>query len=547
MDDVSLQVEAGEVFGLLGTNDAGKATTDVILFMDQVEGHCVPLQWEAHRPGESRFIEEVADMDEGETRETHLSDVAGTPRRQFFLETLSRSPLAVGYSVTKALAEAFPGKVLLETDAAGLFDIEGYAEAGHCTITKLASPYPKVLTYWTGSDLPPLTMAQSQTMAQPQPSPQGESGLDPRPDAASPEPATSDQIGIAWLQVQWEGADMDVVVMAWPDGHAPTHYWLLADAEVVARGFLETVSRWTMELRGEVLVFENGVWHKDEHLFAAIQGATFDTLILRGRLKEEIREDIHRFFAAQATYEEYGIPWKRGILLVGPPGNGKTLTVKALVNSVPVPCLYVKNFRAQHGVDEISIRTVFERARRMAPCVLVLEDLDAQLTPQNRSFFLNELDGFALNRGILTLATTNHPERLDPAILDRPSRFDRKYPFEVPEHPERRAYLALWNSTLKPALRLSEEGIGVIADQTEGFSFAYLKELGLSAMMAWIAAPEHPAMDEVMAAQVATLREQMVSAPAEPELEAAQMQQMHPVFTPGMRGFVRYGPGRHGR
>jgi SpoVK/Ycf46/Vps4 family AAA+-type ATPase len=302
-----------------------------------------------------------------------------------------------------------------------------------------------------------------------------------------------------------------------------------------------------MELRGEVLVFENGSWSKDEDLFAAIQGATFDTLILKGHLKDEIHDDVHRFFAAQATYEEYGIPWKRGILLVGPPGNGKTLTVKALVNSVLVPCLYVKNFRAPHGVDEINIRSVFDRARRMAPCVLVLEDLDAQLTPQNRSFFLNELDGFALNRGILTLATTNHPERLDPAILDRPSRFDRKYPFEVPEQPERLAYLALWNATLKPALRLSEEGIGVIADQTEGFSFAYLKELGLSSMMAWIASAERSPMDEVMAAQVVTLREQMVSSPAEPEPDEAQMQQMQAIYAAQRHGFGRWGPGRFGR
>jgi hypothetical protein len=481
-------------------------------------------------------------MDEDETR---LLDIAGTPRGQFFLEALSRSPLAVGYSITRALAEAFPGKVLLETHAGGLFDVEGYAEAGHCKITKLGSPYPQVLTYWTGSELPPLS-TQPLPMAQSQ----EESGLDANPDAESADTATSDQVGIAWLEVEWQGAVLDVVVLTWPDGRAPTHYWLLAETDAVARGFLARVSRWTMELRGEVLVFENGGWRKDEDLFVAIQGATFDTLILRGRLKEEIREDVHRFFAAQATYEEYGIPWKRGILLVGPPGNGKTLTVKALVNSVSVPCLYVKNFRAPHGVDEINIRLVFDRARRMAPCVLVLEDLDAQLTPQNRSYFLNELDGFALNQGILTLATTNHPERLDPAILDRPSRFDRKYPFEVPEQPERRAYLALWNATLKPKLRLSEEGIGVIADQTEGFSFAYLKELGLSAMMAWIASAEHSPMDEVMAAQVVTLREQMVSSAAEPEPDEAQieqMQQMHAVFAAQRHGFGRWGPGRYGR
>jgi AAA+ superfamily predicted ATPase len=164
-------------------------------------------------------------------------------------------------------------------------------------------------------------------------------------------------------------------------------------------------------------------------------------------------------------------------------------------------------------VDEISIRVVFDRARRTAPCVLVLEDLDSLLTPQNRSYFLNEMDGFATNGGILTLATTNHPERLDPAILDRPSRFDRKYPFDLPELAERRAYLALWNAGLKSALQLAEEEMDAAAEQTEGFSFAYLKELFLASTMRWVVTAEPGAMGEVMLAQASVLREQMASVP----------------------------------
>src|SRR5581483_5198304 len=108
------------------------------------------------------------------------------------------------------------------------------------------------------------------------------------------------------------------------------------------------------------------------------------------------------------------------------------------------------------ATDEDNIHKVFDRARKSAPCLLVLEDLDSLLTTHNRSFFLNELDGFAANAGIVTLATTNHPERLDPSILDRPSRFDRKYPFEIPEQDERLAYITLCNETLKLSLRISE-------------------------------------------------------------------------------------------
>ncbi len=229
----------------------------------------------------------------------------------------------------------------------------------------------------------------------------------------------------------------------------------------------------------------------------------FFNLILRGNLKQEIRDDLVQFFASRALYDEYGIPWKRGILFIGPPGNGKTHAVKALINSMEQPCLYIKSLQ---GVQQ-----VFDRARRTSPCILVIEDLDSQLYPQNRSAFLNELDGFAANIGIVTLATTNHPERLDPAILERPSRFDRKYHFELPEAPERSSYLALWNASLKPALQLSPEGIDRISELTADFSFAYLKELFLSSMMQWIATPGQSTMEQVMMGKVATLREQMVS------------------------------------
>src|SRR5207302_4671435 len=179
----------------------------------------------------------------------------------------------------------------------------------------------------------------------------------------------------------------------------------------------------------------------------------------------------------------------RGILFVGPAGNGKTHAVKALINAMEQPCLYVKSFRVEYRTDEDNIRDVFTRAREAAPCILVLEDLDSLVTPQNRSFFLNELDGFATNIGIVALATTNHPERLDPSILDRPSRFDRKYPFELPALAERQAYIGMWNTSLKPALCLSTIAATQIAALTAGFSFAYLKALFLSSMMRCMATP----------------------------------------------------------
>jgi ATP-dependent 26S proteasome regulatory subunit len=144
--------------------------------------------------------------------------------------------------------------------------------------------------------------------------------------------------------------------------------------------------------------------------------------------------------------------------------------------------------------------------------MLVFEDLDALITKRNRSFFLNELDGFAGNDGILTLATSNHPKRLDPAIVDRPSRFDRKYEFGLPGLPERLLFLGKWSRSLEPAMRLSPAGLRAAAEATDGFSYAYLKELCLTGLMRWIdtpAAGSEAAMDAIVQEAAALLSSQL--------------------------------------
>jgi len=112
----------------------------------------------------------------------------------------------------------------------------------------------------------------------------------------------------------------------------------------------------------------------------------------------------------------------------------------------------------------------------------------------------------------VVLATTNHPEKLDPAILDRPSRFDRKYYFNLPAASERLAYLASWNQSQEAELRLSESLPPKLVKATDGFSFAYLKELFLSSMMQWIAEGGRATMDAIMLKRVRVLREEMNNA-----------------------------------
>ena len=426
---------------------------------------------------------------------------------QFIRETYLLPPTVIEYHVSQSLKQLFPEKACIEVED-GRFDVEGYADAQQCLLTQKTFIHNQMTTYWLepGPEVMhhggpgPHGMQHEGARLPAHRSRQGE-------EAAKPEQETMDRARNAWLEVQWQGATLDILCLGW----GPFRRWILADTQEIARAFFVAVCKWSTELHGELLVFDGGRWYKDENLFQDIKGATFDNLILRGNLKQEIRDDLVQFFASRALYDEYGVPWKRGILFIGPPGNGKTHAVKALINSMEQPCLYIKSL---HGVQQ-----VFDRARRISPCILVIEDLDSQLHPQIRSTFLNELDGFAANIGIVTLATTNHPERLDPAILDRPSRFDRKYHFELPDAPERSSYLAMWNASLKPALQLSAAGIGKVSELSADFSFAYLKELFLSSMMQWIARPGQHTMEQVMIGKIATLREQMVSVSSSAESE----------------------------
>jgi hypothetical protein len=392
--------------------------------------------------------------------------------QELFAEALQEPPMALLYHVSRHLAASYSDRAMIEGGDYDFNKLSDYARAGHCTLRLEESIHNQVAVWWSD-----------------------EQGIVEYPRNV-------------WYEVDWQGHSLDVVLMNWcKDGG--TYHWILAGSDDVARRFYAAVCGFKAEVRDEVLVFDGGSWTGSGQLLRQIGGTTFDNLILPERLKADIRADVGRFFASREAYEKYGVPWKRGLLLLGPPGNGKTHAIKALINATGKPCLYIKTFESEDWAEETGIRRVFERARAASPCLLVLEDLDSLVSAENRSFFLNEMDGFAANVGILTIATTNHPGKLDPAILDRPSRFDRKYHFGLPARPERLAYIERWNRSIEPEARLTLEGEPRAADRTEGFSFAYLKELFLSSLMAWVASPDPKDMDTILLDQVESLREQM--------------------------------------
>ena len=137
-----------------------------------------------------------------------------------------------------------------------------------------------------------------------------------------------------------------------------------------------------------------------------------------------------------------------------------------------------------HG-PEFAIREIFVKARQSTPCLLIFEDLDSLITDRVKSFFLNEVDGLESNEGLMMLGSTNYLERLDAGISKRPGRFDRKYHFALPALPERVKYCDYWrsklsnNRTVEFPPKLSE----AIAEITEGFSFAYLKETFITSLL----------------------------------------------------------------
>lgn len=234
-------------------------------------------------------------------------------------------------------------------------------------------------------------------------------------------------------------------------------------------------------------MFDDGYWMSNAALYNEVQKTTWDDVILDEAMKKTLTGTVLRFFDSEAKYREFGVPWKRGLIFHGPAGNGKTISLKALMHSLSqrkdlVVPLYVKSV----GGYEFYVKRMFEMARQQAPCLLILEDVDTLITEKLRSYFLNEVDGLENNNGIMIIATTNHLDQLDPGLSKRPSRFDRKYKFPLPSREERVLYCEFWRGKLKgnEDVEFPERLCPKIADITQEFSFAYLKEAFVATLLA---------------------------------------------------------------
>jgi AAA+ superfamily predicted ATPase len=202
---------------------------------------------------------------------------------------------------------------------------------------------------------------------------------------------------------------------------------------------------------------------------------TWEELFLPEDIKKDMKELVENFLNSKDFYLKNKIPWKRGFLLYGKPGNGKTSIIRTIIseyNFKPVTIV--------PGANVDSMREAFSYAEEQSPSLLYFEDLDSLIEAGlDVSSFLNLLDGISTKNGLLVIATANDVRKLKTNITKRPSRFDRKFEIPLPNAEMAYIYLKRWFETLLTPKKCRE-----LAKQAEKheFSYAYLKELYISSM-----------------------------------------------------------------
>jgi hypothetical protein len=205
-----------------------------------------------------------------------------------------------------------------------------------------------------------------------------------------------------------------------------------------------------------------------------------ETIFLDEKMKEDIDTQIISFFENKDLYKKLGAPYKRGFLFVGPAGNGKTLMLRNIIKTHAVKySISVRLLEANIGIDEEDLDVIFNNEEN-SPILILLEDMDS-LTKESkltRAGLLSKLDGLNSNKGILVIGTTNNPQDIDPALIHRPSRFDRVWHFNPPISKLRYDYL---NWAITEDLKDRDQILEEITNKTKGWTFAYLNELRITA------------------------------------------------------------------
>ena len=217
------------------------------------------------------------------------------------------------------------------------------------------------------------------------------------------------------------------------------------------------------------------------------EGISFSDVAGEDEAKESLQEIVN-YLHDPSKYKEIGASMPKGILLVGPPGTGKTMLAKAVAGESHVPFFSISGSEFVEmfvGMGASKVRELFSQAKEKAPCIIFIDEIDAigqkrssgsayggnDEREQTLNQLLTEMDGFEGNNGVIILAATNRPESLDPA-LTRPGRFDRRIPVELPDLKGREAILRVHARNVKLEDNIDFTAIARMASGASGAELA---------------------------------------------------------------------------
>ena len=235
---------------------------------------------------------------------------------------------------------------------------------------------------------------------------------------------------------------------------------------------------------GNSMMFNMGKSNAKVYVKSA-EGIRFDDVAGEDEAKENLTEIVN-YLHDPSKYQEIGASMPKGVLLVGPPGTGKTMLAKAVAGEANVPFFSMSGSEFVEmfvGMGASKVRDLFKQAKEKAPCIVFIDEIDAigkkrdgQLggndeREQTLNQLLTEMDGFEGNNGVIILAATNRPESLDPA-LTRPGRFDRRVPVELPDLQGREAILRVHAKKIKTEPNINYAQIARMASGASGAELA---------------------------------------------------------------------------
>lgn len=283
-------------------------------------------------------------------KQHHTFNMADSTTRKFF-EHSSAPRLSTVDVIAASLKKQYPSLECSIIHPRLPIDLLGFAYSGHGKI----APLPEDRAASIKLDSSPLPSSVSLT------------GYVP--------PARRDGNGLILQEVlfdkflyKWNGQEYLVyivdgregIVGAYPQGQL---IFILSVSEQLTQGLIHAAGKWTNDLHEEIWVYDSGYWQKSKALYDSIRNASWDSVIMDPERKKAVIDDHMRFFDSRQDYERLKVPWKRGLIYYGPPGNGKTISIKAMMNQLyhlkdPIPTLYVRSLQSASPNYQCSVNHV---------------------------------------------------------------------------------------------------------------------------------------------------------------------------------------------